>query len=176
LTYKHFNSDCVTQWRLFFEEYSPNLGYIKGTKNVAADALSCLGILNSPKNKEHFTEALPSELYVFDDEDLPKMAFPLSYAFLGKAQSTEVAILKERAQTKSLYSIQPFTGVGKTKRTHLLQWQDYGPQDTTSKSHPIVPQLPWTSQYQSNQRNHWSTPLVAKSEKSKHKLSNSLLH
>jgi hypothetical protein len=95
LTYKeHFNSDRVTQWKLFSEEYSPDLGHIKGTKDVAAHALSHLGILNSPMNKEHFPEALRSELYAFHDEDLPKMAFPLSYAILGIAQSTEVAILK----------------------------------------------------------------------------------
>jgi hypothetical protein len=51
-------------------------------------------------NKAHFTEALHTKLYAFDDEDLPTMAFPLSYAFLGKAQSTDVAILKETAKTK----------------------------------------------------------------------------
>jgi hypothetical protein len=63
------------QWRLYIEEYSPKLCYIKGAKNVAADALSPLGILNSPMNKEHFTEALHSELYPFDDDDLSTMAF-----------------------------------------------------------------------------------------------------
>jgi hypothetical protein len=39
---------------------------------------------------------------VFDDKYLPATAFPLSYAFLGKAQSIDVAILKETAKTKSL--------------------------------------------------------------------------
>jgi hypothetical protein len=39
------------QWRLFVEEYSPDLRYIKGTKNVAADALSCLGILKQPNER-----------------------------------------------------------------------------------------------------------------------------
>jgi hypothetical protein len=83
---------------------------------VAADALSHLGILNGPMNLAHFTEALRSELYTFNDEDLLAMAFPLSYhAFLGKAQSTDVAILKETTKAKSLYSIQPFTGGGKTQ-------------------------------------------------------------
>jgi hypothetical protein len=92
-------------WQLFIEEYSPDLRYIKGSKNVAADALSQLGILNNPMDGEHFTDALCSELYAFDDADLSATAFPLSYAFLGKAQSTDVTILKERAKTKSLYSI-----------------------------------------------------------------------
>jgi hypothetical protein len=64
-------------------------------------------------DEEHFTEALCSELYAFDDRDLPELPFPLSYAFIGKAQSTDVAILKETAKTKSLSSIQPFTGGGK---------------------------------------------------------------
>jgi hypothetical protein len=69
---------------------------------VAANVLSRLGILNSPMNEAHFNKALHSELYAFDGEDLPATAFPLSYAFLGKAQSTDVTILQETAKTKSL--------------------------------------------------------------------------
>ena len=42
LTYKTFNSDRVMRWRLYIEEYSPDLQYIKGTTNVIADALSRL--------------------------------------------------------------------------------------------------------------------------------------
>jgi hypothetical protein len=37
----------------------------------------------------------------------------VSYAFLGKVQSTGVAILKETAKTKSLYCIQTLKGAGK---------------------------------------------------------------
>jgi hypothetical protein len=110
LTYKHFNSDGVMQWRLYIEEYSPNLRYIKDTKNVAADALFCRGILNSPMNEAHLTEALRSELYAFNDEDLPTTAFPLSYAFLGKAQSTDIAILKETAKRKHFTKSNPSQG------------------------------------------------------------------
>jgi hypothetical protein len=40
LTYKTFNSDQVMRWRLYIEEYSPELQYIKGTHNVVADALN----------------------------------------------------------------------------------------------------------------------------------------
>jgi hypothetical protein len=72
------------QWRMFIKDYSPNLGYIKGTQNIFLDALSHLGILNGQMDEAHSTEALCAELYAFDKEDLPKIAFPLSYAFLGK--------------------------------------------------------------------------------------------
>ena len=44
LTYKDFNSDRVMRWRLYIEEYSPDLQYIKGTHNVVADGLSHLEI------------------------------------------------------------------------------------------------------------------------------------
>ena len=42
LTYKNFNKDRVIHWRLAIEEYLPELIYIKGEKNVVADALSRL--------------------------------------------------------------------------------------------------------------------------------------
>jgi hypothetical protein len=40
LTYKTFNSDRVMRWCLYIEEYLPELQYIKGTHNVAAEAIS----------------------------------------------------------------------------------------------------------------------------------------
>jgi hypothetical protein len=61
-------------------------------------------------NEAHFTEALRSELYAFDGEDLPATAFPLSYAFLGKAQSTDVAILKETARQNHFTLSNPSQG------------------------------------------------------------------
>jgi hypothetical protein len=121
LTYKHFTSDHVKQWRLFIEECSPDIRYIKGTKNVAAGALSHLGILNSPMNEAHFTGALHSQLYAFNNEAFPTTAFPLSYIFLGKAQSTDVAILKETARQNHFLNQTLYRG-RKDTRTHLLQW------------------------------------------------------
>jgi hypothetical protein len=157
------------------EEYSPGLDHIKGTTNVAANALSCLWILNHPMDEEHFTEALPSELYTLDDEDLPETAFPLSDAFLGKAQSTDVAILKEAAKTKSLYSIQPFTGAEKTRELICHNGKIVVPKKLQSRI------IQWYREYLGHpginrtKKKHWSTPLVAKNEKPSHKLDDSLL-
>ena len=48
LTYKTFNTEQVMQWRLILEEYSPKLIYIQGSKNITSDALSRLGIVDTP--------------------------------------------------------------------------------------------------------------------------------
>jgi hypothetical protein len=47
-TCKNFNSDRLLRLRLYIEEYSPDLQYIKGTHNVVADALSRLEIKEKP--------------------------------------------------------------------------------------------------------------------------------
>jgi hypothetical protein len=92
LTYKSFNSDRVMRWRLFIEEYSPDLRYIKGTHNVVANALSRL-----PKTDDHMDslEAFyaTTECYV---KDSPNYDFhPLSYAHLDIAQQHDPDIRKE---------------------------------------------------------------------------------
>ena len=50
LTYKNFNSDRVMRWRLFIEEFSPEIYYIPGTHDVVADALSRLEKLDQTFN------------------------------------------------------------------------------------------------------------------------------
>ena len=110
LTYKHFNSDRVMRWRLFIEEYSPDLRYIKGELNIPADALSRLEIENSPMEEAHFTEALRSEYYALDGEDLPETAYPLSYVLLGKEQSKDKKILAEIKKPNPNTKLNPSQG------------------------------------------------------------------
>ena len=42
LTDNVFNTERVIRWRLIINEFGPELKYIKGEKNVFANALSCL--------------------------------------------------------------------------------------------------------------------------------------
>ncbi len=59
LIYKDHNNYRVIRWRLLLEEYGPNFIYIKGAKNIAADAMSCLDtgseIVRSNPSKEQTT-------------------------------------------------------------------------------------------------------------------------
>ena len=66
LTYKRFNTERVMRWRLIPEEYNPVLMYIQGSRNIVADALSRLDIVD-PDNPikpdmlslaEHFSSVI----------------------------------------------------------------------------------------------------------------------
>ena len=108
LTFKNFNCERVMRWRLVLEEYGPDLKYIKGTKNVVADALSRLDFIE----KEHEIHNI-AECFGYDDDDLPSDAFPIRYRDIAKAQSKD-----KRLQTKLLtldsYSEYTFRGGDKS--------------------------------------------------------------
>ena len=86
LTYKMFNIERVMRWRLILEEFGPELKYIKGENNVVADALSCLE--NSP-NQEILNI---SELYSYNDKDMPDSAYPIRYHDIAKARKTDAKL------------------------------------------------------------------------------------
>ena len=71
LTYKNFNTDRVMRWRLAIEEYGPELVYIKGERNVVADALSRLAMKDDVIVNIEFI----SDQFGLDDKDLPKTCF-----------------------------------------------------------------------------------------------------
>jgi len=112
LTYKNFNTDRVMRWRLFIEEYSPDLRYVKGTKNIVADALSRLDLLHPPLDEAHFTDELRSELYCYAQDEVSPDIFPLSYRVLGKHQAKDKQILKVLQKDNSPYHLKSFHGGG----------------------------------------------------------------
>ena len=67
------------RWRLYIEEYCPELIYIKGETNVVADALSRLDIKYTPMKEAYFTDEMTSFLYSLSTEEIDKSASPLSY-------------------------------------------------------------------------------------------------
>ena len=124
LTYKNFNCERVMRWRLILEEFGPELVYLPGEKNVVADALSRLDMINVPTSddsleKQSYNERayktdaeVMAQAFGFDLKDLPDDAFPLTYKTILKAQQADKGLL-EKARTRPNYSLQDYHGRGK---------------------------------------------------------------
>ena len=90
-------------WRLILEEFGPELKYIKGENNVIADALSRLKMSD---NQEIINI---SELYGYNDADLPYSAYPIRYHNIAKAQETD-AKLQQKLVSHKDYTLDTFRG------------------------------------------------------------------
>ena len=93
LTYNFLNTERVILWRLIIEEFGPELRYIKGENNVVADSLSHLEMSD---NQEILNI---SELYGYNDEDLPDSAYPISYHSIAKEQKTDAKLKPKSSLT-----------------------------------------------------------------------------
>ena len=91
------------RWRLIVEEFGPEMKYIKGENNVVANALSSFE--KSP-NQEILNI---SELYGYDDEDMPNSAYPIRYHNIAKAQETD-AKLNQKLVSHKDYTLDTFRG------------------------------------------------------------------
>ncbi len=87
LTFANFLTDHVHQWRLIVEEYGPTIQYIPGVKNVVADALSCLPILDTPPSSEISKLHFMSKLFAIEPD-----VFPLAYDTISEAQANDVVL------------------------------------------------------------------------------------
>ena len=100
------------RWRLFIEEYSPDLRYIKGEKNVVADALSWL-----PKNTDPLDDSLEafySTMDCFANAGIMEPEnfdfHPLSFENIDKTQQEDPAIKKELQKMRANIIYQAFIG------------------------------------------------------------------
>ena len=98
-----FNIERVMSWRLIFEEFGPKLKYIKGENNVVSDALSRL---NMSDNQDILNI---SELYGYNDADLPDSAYPIFYHNIAKAQKI-YATLDQKLVSYKDYNLDTFCG------------------------------------------------------------------
>src|SRR5687767_15181253 len=113
LTQTKFNSDRVMRWRLYIEEYSPDLQYIKGEKNVVADALSRLDMESDPNPKEALiTEEMQSNWYCYAKEEQNYDSHPLSFQQLERAQQADKQLMKNLKMDNSPYQYHSFHGGG----------------------------------------------------------------
>ena len=97
------------RWRLILEEFGPELKYIKGENNVVTDAISRLVMSD---NQEILNI---SELYGYNDKDLPDSAYPIRYHDIAKSQKTD-AKLQQKLVSHKEYNLDTFCGGDKDYR------------------------------------------------------------
>ena len=83
--------------------------YIKGENNIVASALSRL-----EKSPNQYIFNI-SELYGYDDKDLPDSAYPIRYRNIAKAQETD-AKLQQKLVSHKDYTLNTFRGGVKDHR------------------------------------------------------------
>ena len=121
LTYKVFNTERVMRWRLIIEEYGPELHYLKGEKNVVADALSRLQLepplstQPDPTVLDQPTYRALAEAFGIQKEEIPDWINPINLKLIQKVQQTDKQLL-QKARTHSDYSLRSFRGGGKIRQ------------------------------------------------------------
>ena len=97
------------RWRLILKEFGPEIKHIKGENNAVADALFRLEMSD---NQEILNI---SDLYVYNEADLPDSAYPIRYHDISKSQKT-YAKLKQNLVSHKDYTINSFRGGNKNHR------------------------------------------------------------
>jgi hypothetical protein len=99
------------RWRLYIEEYTPDLKYIQGLHNVVADALSRLTTDDRiiGETKELFSTVM--QCLGADTEEFE--LHPVSYSHLDLAQQADPQIKKILKQDTSKYNVKDFHGGGR---------------------------------------------------------------
>ena len=91
------------RWRLIIKEFGPELKYIKGENSVLANALYRLDMTT---NRDIINI---SEIYVYDDNNLPDISYPIRYHDIDKSHKTD-DILKLKLVSHKDYTLDNFFG------------------------------------------------------------------
>jgi len=95
LTYKNSSGERIMRWRLILEEFGPTFIYIKGERNIVADALSRLDTNNQPSNNmKPPTQPRLAEALGFEEADLPRNAFPLKFSTIQHQQQKDTKLVQ----------------------------------------------------------------------------------
>lgn len=129
LTYTNQNTDRVLRWRLLIEEFGPEIQYIKGEKNVIADALSRFNIKEDDDAPTATAEANAHLFSMSKSEYL----FPLLPAVIKESQKTDKELQRLRTNQPHAYPEEEVDDVAlvhykgkmyvpKALRKDILEW------------------------------------------------------
>ena len=96
------------RWRLILEEYNPEIIYIQGSKNIVADALSRLDIVDT-KIPIKPNMSLLAEHFCLEKEDV---LYPVNHKTIMLYQQNDKPLI-ETAKLNRDYSIKHFHGADK---------------------------------------------------------------
>ena len=108
------------RWRLILEEFGPELIYLKGEKNIVADAISRLNLMNG---EEDVLPPVPPSLHsmahtfgldVTDDPE--STSTPVTFKNLLLHQQKDKTLLRYYRTKECPYSIDIFHGTGKARK------------------------------------------------------------
>ena len=107
ITQPNISSQRIMRWRTVMEEYGIEIIYLKGTHNVAADALSRLPRTSKDNEESNHMEFLD----LYNANELPDDAFPLTYDLIRKKQQADRPLVRQ-VDTVGALNLRPFAGGG----------------------------------------------------------------
>ena len=93
------------RWQLLIEEFGPTIKYIEGPKNIVADALSRLDLISWPSDLQDMADC-----YRHDKDDLPSIAFLITYQLINCKQNHDKTLLATIKQGAKHYMLKEFHG------------------------------------------------------------------
>ena len=111
LSYKNFNMEYVMRWQLLIKEFGPTIEYIKGPKNIVANALSRLDLISLPSNVQDIAEC-----YGLNKDDLPSNAFNITYQLINREQHNDTTLLVTIKNGAKHYLLQEFHGSSRSSQ------------------------------------------------------------
>ena len=120
LTCANFNTERVMRWRLILEEYGPELRYIKGEKNIVADALSRLALDETTPLPDVTDEIAMAEAFNSEGTEFPSEHYPLHFTSIEYYQQRDAA-LQKLAKNNPLYSTKEFHVNDKTVKLLMFK-------------------------------------------------------
>ena len=92
---KNFNTNRVLWWILILEEYGAYIEFIKGNKNIAADALSRLHNNGNQETTHEQTYTTKTMSKLYNIKELPEATIPLYFNVIDRYQQDKTFLTEK---------------------------------------------------------------------------------